>query len=146
MLVKDLLKDKQREVISVSGDTSIDAAMQRLLQDRISCLPVLDDSGSLIGIVSDKDIFKVAYENDKDFKQMKVGDIMTTDLIVGVVEDEIEYIAAIMTNNRIRHVPVMSEGKMVNLLSLGDIVKAQLRDLKVTNRYLRMYIEGSYPG
>lgn len=146
MLVKDILKDKQREVISVSEDTSIDTAMQKLLQDQISCLPVIDESGSLIGIVSDKDMFKVAYENDKGFKQMKVKDIMTTDLIVGVIEDEIEYIAAIMTNNRIRHVPVMSEGKMVNLLSLGDIVKAQLRDLKVTNRYLRMYIEGSYPG
>ncbi len=146
MLVKDLLKDKDRDVITASPSDKIDAAMEKLIQNKISCLPVLDDGGKLVGILSDKDVFRGAYENEEHFKRMEVRELMTSDVIIGVVDDDLEYIAAIMTNNRIRHVPIMDQDKLVNLLSVGDIVKAQLRDLEVTNRYLRMYIDGSYPG
>ena len=146
MLVKDLLKEKTREVATIRPEDTVDTAMAKLLENRISCLPVVSEDGALKGIVSDKDIFKTAYQQEDGFKRVLIREIMTTDLIVGVEDDDLGYIAAVMTNNRIRHVPIMSEGKMVNLLSVGDIVKAQLRDLKVTNRYLRMYIEGSYPG
>ncbi len=146
MLVKDLLKDKNRDVVTIHSTALVDEAMVRLLDNKISCLPVVNEAGELVGILSDKDIFRAAFEHDREFKQIRVGDLMTTDLIVGVLEDEIEYIAGIMTNNRIRHVPIMDEGHMVNLLSVGDIVKAQLRDMKTQNRYLWMYIDGSYPG
>jgi CBS domain-containing protein len=146
MLVQDILKEKNREVVTIRPEDTVETAMTKLLENKISCLPVLSADGELAGIVSDKDIFRTAYEYDARFKRMLVKEVMTTDLIIGVLDDDLNYIAAIMTNNRIRHVPIMDEGRMVNLLSVGDIIKAQLRDLKVTNRYLRMYIEGSYPG
>ncbi len=146
MLVKDLLKDKQRDVVTIQPTDRVDMAMARLLENKISCLPVVNAGGDLVGIISDKDVFKAAYEHDREFKQKAVGDLMSTDLIIGLLDDEIEYIAGIMTNNRIRHVPIMDNGKMVNLLSVGDIVKAQMRDMKTQNRYLWMYIDGTYPG
>ena len=146
MLVKDLLKDKNRDVVTASPSEKIGVVMKKLIENKISCLPVIDDNGKLVGILSDKDVFRGAYENEEHFKRMEVRELMTDDVIIGVVDDDIEYIAAIMTNNRIRHVPIMDEDKMVNLLSVGDIVKAQLRDMEVANRYLRMYIDGSYPG
>lgn len=145
MLVKDLLKEKIRDVVTITPNDTVSQAMHLLLTNRISCLPVVDNKGSLTGIISDKDIFRASHEHDKNFKAIRIADLMTRDLIVGVLDDDIDYIAAVMTNNRIRHVPILDDGRLVNLLSLGDIVKAQLRDLKVTNRYLRQYIEGTYP-
>ena len=146
MQVRDLLDLKHREVVTVDPDATVDAAMELLLHHKISCLPTVDSDGELQGILSDKDIFRAAYEFNTHFKEMSVGDLMSTDLIVGVLDDEIEYIAAVMTNNRIRHVPIVDNNRLIGLVSLGDIVKAQLRDLQVTNRYLQLYIEGNYPG
>ncbi|HOD66447.1 MAG TPA: CBS domain-containing protein [candidate division Zixibacteria bacterium] len=146
MLVRDLLKTKTRAVITIVPEAVVARAMHLLLANRISCLPVVDSGGMLRGIISDKDIFRAAHDRDRDFKTIPVADLMTTDLIIGVLDDDIEYIAAVMTNNRIRHVPIIDDGRLANLLSIGDILKAQLRDLKVDNRYLRQYIDGAYPG
>lgn len=146
MHVRDLLDLKHREVITIAPDATVDAAMELLLYHKISCLPAVNSEGELQGIISDKDIFRAAYESDTHFKEMSVGDLMSTDLIVGVLDDMVDYIAAVMTNNRIRHVPIVVDNRLIGLVSLGDIVKAQLQDLQVTNRYLQLYIEGNYPG
>ena len=76
---------------------------------------------------------------------MTVTDIMTSNIIVGVETDELTYIAGLMTNNRIRHVPVVKADKLIGLISIGDVVKAQMSDMEVENRYLKQYIDGSYP-
>lgn len=146
MLVKDLLKDKSREVITTTSTATVAEVMATLMKHNIGCLPVLNEAGDLIGIVSDKDIFRAAHQFEKTFKQLPIADLMSTEVLVGVPEDEVEYVAGIMTYNRVRHIPIMDGGRMVNLLSIGDIVKAQISDMKSENRYLKMYIEGSYPG
>ena len=71
---------------------------------------------------------------------------MSTNLIVGLPEDDVAYIAGVMTENRIRHVPIVDRDRIIGLLSVGDIVKTQIENIKVENRYLWQYIEGSYPG
>ena len=145
MQVRDLMKMKPKEIISVDKETSILKAMHILIENKISCLPITDDYGKLEGIISDKDIFKAVYGNQEDFVVYKVQDLMTTDLIVGVEYDEIEYIARVMTKNRVRHVPIVEQDKLVWLISIGDVVKTQLKDMEVENRYLRQFIEGTYP-
>jgi CBS domain-containing protein len=107
---------------------------------------VLGYSGQLVGIISDRDIFKSIYENQDNFRSLTVGNLMTTDVIVGVPEDEIDYIGGVMTNNRVRHVPILEEGKLVGLISVGDVVKAQIKRMEIENRYLKLYMEGNYPG
>ncbi len=146
MLVKDILQAKDKRLITVGPDATLKQAMELLLKNKISSLPVLDDDEKLIGIISDKDIFRKAYEDAQGFQSKTVGDCMSTNLIVGLPEDDLAYIAGVMTENRIRHVPIVHREKIIGLLSVGDIVKTQMEHIKVENRYLWQYIEGTYPG
>ena len=72
-------------------------------------------------------------------------EIMTRDIIIGDPEDELDNIQIIMTENRIRHLPIIEKDFLAGIVSIGDVVKAQLKDIHVENRYLREYIIGKYP-
>ncbi|MEW6049569.1 MAG: CBS domain-containing protein [Candidatus Zixiibacteriota bacterium] len=146
MRVRELLESRMRSVITTAPSTAIMEAMELLIVNQISALPVVDDTGSLVGIISDKDIFKRIFTEPAHFQQTQVRDLMTTDLIIGVPDDEIPYIAGVMTTNRIRHVPIMEGDRLVGLISVGDIVKTQMEDAQIENRYLWQYINGTYPG
>lgn len=146
MRVQDVLKDKDKVTITVTVETPIVEAMGRLIKNKISCLPVVDDKDQLLGIVSDKDIFRAVHENLDDFKKYTVGEVMTADVIVGLVDDEISYIAGLMTKNRIRHVPIVEQQSLKGLVSIGDVVKTQMTNIEIENRYLKLYINGGYPG
>ncbi len=144
MLVRDALLGKA--IITVRRSTPLRQAMQMLIEHRISCLPVIAENWELVGIISDKDIFHLLYENANIVGDAVVADHMSTNLIVGLPTDDIEYIATIMTNNRIRHVPIVDGRRLIGLLSVGDIVKTQIDGFQAENRYLRQYIDGKYPG
>lgn len=146
MLVRDLLKTKNRDVITTTAATDINEAMAALIDNSISCLPVLNRDGKLEGIVSDKDIFRLIFEHRTDFKNYTVNDVMTKDLIVGLVGDDLNYIAGLMTENRIRHIPIVEKDKLIGLVSQSDIVKTQMKHMAVENRYLKLYFNGDYPG
>ncbi|MCP4683854.1 MAG: CBS domain-containing protein [bacterium] len=145
MQVKDILKTKNREVVTATTSTPVPEAMKALISNRISCLPVVSDANKLEGIISDKDIFRKIHEDPDGFRDSTVGDLMSKDLIVGLMEDEIAYIAGVMTNNRIRHVPIVDDSKLKGLVSVGDIVKTQMEKIEIENRYLKQYIGGDYP-
>lgn len=147
MKVREILKTKaQSEVTTIAPDTSLGTAMSILIEKKISCLPVLGEDKSLKGIVSDKDIFRCVHEHPSDFRSRTAASVMTTELIVGVEDDLVDYVATLMTNNRIRHIPIMRGTSMIGLVSVGDVVKARLSDMAVENRYLKQYILGDYPG
>ena len=142
MLVKNLLESKPKEIVSAAPDTSVEDAMDVLIQKNIGCLPVLDDTGELVGIVSDKDIFRKIHETRGEYHALKVADVMSTNLIVGLPEDDITYIAGIMRKNWIRHVPIVKEGEVIGLVSLRDILKTTSKTTDIENRYLKMYMDG----
>lgn len=146
MKVKDILQNKRRGVVTTTPHTRIAEAMGILIEHKISCLPVLDHNNQLIGIVSDKDIFRRIHQGDEDFRSCPIGDIMTTNLIIGVLDDDISYVAGLMTENRIRHIPILEGSQLRGVISVGDIVKTQMLETRIENRYLKQYIEGSYPG
>ena len=142
MLVKNLLDSKPRQIVSVKPETSVDEAMDLLIRNNIGCLPVVDNAGELIGIVSDKDIFKRIHEMKGQYHDLNVKDLMSTNLIVGLPDDDIMYIAGMMKKNWIRHVPIVVEGTVVGLVSLRDILKTVTRTTDIENRYLKMYMDG----
>lgn len=142
MTIQDILNKK---VITAKPSQTLSEAMTLLLKHKISCLPVLEDDGKLVGIISDKDIFKKVHETNGRHQDVPVKESMSTDLIIGLPTDEVSYIASVMTENRIRHVPICDESGMVGLVSIGDIVKTQMEKIKVENRYLKEYIHGKYP-
>jgi CBS domain-containing protein len=141
MLVKTLLKRKPRQVITADPAMSFSDAMELLITNGISCLPIIDQ-GRLVGIVSDKDIFKRIHETDGRYHDLTIGDVMTTDLIVGLPTDELSYIAGMMDKAKIRHVLVVEGGDLVGLVSQRDIIKTQAKNREIENRYLTLYMEG----
>jgi len=142
MLVKTHLEDKPKKIVTVSPSTSIDDAMDLLISNKIGCLPVVGDNGQLVGIISDKDIFRKIHEKKTDYMSLTVTDMMTTKLIVGLPEDELTYIAGVMDQNWIRHVPIVEENQLVGLISLGDIIQTQTENAQIENRYLKLYTDG----
>jgi len=140
MLVKGLLATKPTEIITTTASTSIHKAMELLITNEIGCLPVIDGS-NLVGIISDKDIFKKIFETKGDYHSLKVQDVITTEVIVGLPDDEIEYVTGIMEKNHIRHMPIVVDGNMIGILSLRDIVKTQAANAAVENRYLMDMLE-----
>jgi CBS domain-containing protein len=142
MTIKDILHKK---VITTTKDEPLTRAMKTLIENKISCLPVVEADGKLVGIISDKDIFRKVHETSGKYHEVTVGECMTTELLVGLPTDEVAYIAGVMTENRIRHVPIVDGGQMIGLISIGDIVKTQMENIKVENRYLKEYITGKYP-
>jgi len=146
MKVKDFLRNNPRQVFTARENTPIPTAMSLMLQNRISCLPILNDQAELAGIISDKDIFRAAFDDPHGFIDLSVKQLMTTNLLVGLADDDLDYIAGVMTNNRIRHVPIVENKRLIGLLSVGDIVKSQLKNVQIENRYLWKYINDEYPG
>lgn len=142
MRVKTLLKRNQREIVTALPSTTVDEAMDMLISNKIGCLPVLGHNGKLTGIISDKDIFKKVHETKGKYHDLKVGDVMSTNLIVGVPEDDLTYIASMMDKNWIRHIPIVEGDEMVGLVSQRDIIKTRSSRHERENRYLKMYMDG----
>jgi len=141
MQVKTLLESKPKQIVSSNPLTSIDEAMGLLITNNIGCLPVVDDEDMLVGILSDKDIFARIYQTKGNYQSLKVEDVMTTNLIVGLPSDDVEYIAGVMEKNSIRHVPIVDGKQLIGLISLRDIVKTQTVAREVENRYLMDMLE-----
>jgi len=144
MKLRDILKSKGAGFESIEPDTSVAVAIEQLTDKKIGSLLVMSGD-ELVGIITDRDVFwKVCRMGDKKLAG-KVKEFMTEKLIVGVPDDEVETAMAYMTNNRFRHLPVMEDKKVVGVVSIGDLVKAQVHNLKIENRFLTDYITGKYP-
>ncbi|MFQ5705875.1 MAG: CBS domain-containing protein [bacterium] len=142
MRISDILKSKGSQVYTINMEQSIQETIQSLVMHNIGALLVLDDQEKLVGIISERDILRKNANQTVILKDTKVKDVMTSNLIIGVPNDDIEYIMGIMTKNRIRHLPVLDEEKVVGIVSLGDVVKAQLTEKEYDNRYLKQYMFG----
>lgn len=145
MKVHDLLKKKAGKIISVSSDHTIREAMQLILTHKVGALPVIEGN-ELKGIISERDMFRIAFDKGEAGFKVRVADVMTRDIVIGFPGDDVENVGALMTKNRFRHLPIMDNKKLVGIISIGDIVAADAEKLAVENRYLKDYISGKYPG
>ena len=142
MEVREILQKKGSKVWSIKTSQTLRDALQILVDHKIGALLVFDQKDNIVGILSERDILRECYQNTKSFDTAIVGKVMTTNIIIGAPEDKVQYIMGIMTNNRIRHVPIVSGGKLQGIISIGDVVKAQLQDSEYENRYLKDYMFG----
>lgn len=141
MLVKTMLERKPKEVITASVTTTIDEAMDLLIKNQIGCLPIVDREKKLIGIISDKDIFEKIHKTKGQYHNLTVEDLMKTELIVGLPDDDVDYIAGIMEKNYIRHVPIVDGDRVVGMISLRDLHKTYVKNKEVETRYLMDMLE-----
>lgn len=126
--VGDLLKVKGSQVLTTYKDNVIADAVAVLVEHNIGSLIVMDREHNIAGIITERDIMRASHREGPDFVKIKVGDVMTSrdDLIVGVVDDSLDYIMQVMTQNKIRHVPIIDKERLLGMLSIGDVVKARL--------------------
>ncbi|MFH1647019.1 MAG: CBS domain-containing protein [Chloroflexota bacterium] len=144
MKIKEISRIKGRQVITVRADATLAEAIEKLVNNRIGAMPAIDAKGTPVGIISERDILKWLHKGSADVRSARVKDIMTTEVIVGDPEDDIENILKTMTERGVRHLPVMSGASLVGILSLRDVIQERLTECDSQVRYLNDYIAGGY--
>ena len=125
MNIASILARKGSRVVTCRPDQSIRQALGLLAEHNIGALVVVDAAGAPAGILSERDVVREATRDERLFAR-SIGEIMTRDVIVGVPEDDLRAVRLTMTERRIRHVPVVVEGRLIGIVSIGDVVKAEL--------------------
>ncbi len=142
MKVKDLLKNKGPEVFTIGEEKTLFEAITVLVNNNVGSLIVLSSEATIMGIITERDVLRQSFKHPNGFKEIMVRDSMSTNIIVVEPDDEMSYCEKTMTANRIRHLPVVTNKVLVGIISIGDIVKAQSKEIQHENKYLRDYIEG----
>jgi CBS domain-containing protein len=148
MKVEKLLENKGREVFSIHVDAIIADALQVMNDNNIGALMILDDLKNVCGIISERDVMRTCHRSQGNCRGMAVKDVMTPreKLIVARAEDDINDLMAAMTEKHVRHIPVVDEkDRVVGMISIGDIIKAMLKEKDYHIRHLSDYIESKYP-
>jgi CBS domain-containing protein len=124
MNIASLLAKKSGPPITIRPEQTVRDALALLAKHNIGALIVVNAASTPVGIVSERDIVREAARNEQVFARA-MSEIMTRDVITGVPEDDLASVANVMTEKRIRHLPVVSGGKLIGIISIGDVVKAQ---------------------
>ncbi len=124
MNIGAILTKKGMGVITIGPEQTIREAIALLAEHNIGALVAVDQEGQPVGILSERDIVRAAVKNEKVFSQT-VKDLMTTNVIIGILQDALRPVLHTMTEKRFRHLPIMDQGKLVGIVSIGDVVKAQ---------------------
>ncbi len=140
MLVSHILKDKGRDVLAIAPDATLFEASRILTLNRIGALLVRDPDGGLGGIISERDIVRAVAEEGASALALTVVERMTTDVATCEENDTIAEIMETMTRCRFRHMPVIQEGRLAGIVSIGDVVKIRIAETMREAQALKDYI------
>ena len=138
--VSDVLRHKGDRVVTVMPQQPVAAAVQLLTKNRIGAAPVVDEQGQIVGIVSERDIIRGMAENAGALLALPVGQLMTREVKTCVPEDRLIDLMQVMTRQRIRHLPVVHNGALCGIVSIGDVVKQRLEEIQSEVEDLHRYI------
>ncbi|BDD89354.1 CBS domain-containing protein [Desulfofustis limnaeus] len=145
MRVKDILAEKGTRVVTIHEENLLIDVVSLFFANRIGSLVVVDKYDRILGIVAPNDILRAVHSRPDSISRVSVREVMTRDVIVGTPDDKVGHLMTVMTENRIRHIPIIEDGKLAGLVSIGDLVKAQLTEQDVEIRHLKDYIQDRYP-
>lgn len=140
MTVARILSEKGRSVVSVKPDRTLDEAIHLLAEKSIGALVVCDADGNLAGIISERDIMRALARSGAASLDAPVARFMTATVVTCSRQNTIEEVMDLMTEGRFRHVPVMEDGHLVGLVSIGDVVKHRIAAVEAEHRAMRDYI------
>ncbi len=140
MLVSAILARKGSEVLTVAPDALVRDVVELLRVHRIGALVVSDDGSSVVGIVSERDVVRQIAEIGPEVLTGPVAESMTRTVVTCAPTDTTEQLMEVVTTRRIRHIPVVEEGSLVGLVSIGDIVASRVQELEEEAQLLRDYI------
>jgi CBS domain-containing protein len=141
MRIADVLRNKGTSVATVGPQATVAELISELAAHNVGALPVTDGD-QLIGIVSERDVVRGLNDGGPSLLEARVADIMTSDVTTCAPRDDVADIAAVMTARRFRHLPVLVDGKLAGIVSIGDMVKARIDLLESERAQLQNYIAG----
>ena len=142
--IESILGNKSRSIWSVSPDATVYDAIAMMAEKNVGALLVMDND-NLVGIISERDYSRKVMLKGKTSRNSFVHEIMTTELTTAHPRETVEECLRFMTEKRIRHLPVVSEGKLLGVISIGDLVKQVISVQSATLEQLKDYISGGYP-
>jgi CBS domain-containing protein len=140
MKLIELIKAKQRDVIQIGVDQTITEAVNTIAQNKIGALLVNDVAGAIVGILSERDIVRGMSQHGADLHDVKVSELMTSDVIRCAPGDTVNEAMAMMTDRHIRHLPVFEGEQLVGFISIGDLVKCRMMEVQSEAEALLQYI------
>ncbi len=150
MRIKDILQEKGTGVVTIDAGRTIHAAIVELNHHGIGALVVTEEDGKVVGIVTERDILKSCGNNcthllntpprEHTLCQNLVQDIMTRDLVIGVPDDDLNYVMGVMTKHHIRHLPILDQGSLAGIISLTDLINAHFEENVFESRTLKDYV------
>ena len=139
--VKDILREKGSDVVTVKQDETVYTALTRLAEANIGALIVVDEGEQVVGIVSERDYARKVYLKGMSSPKTLVGEIMTDKVCYAEPERSVEECLALITETRCRHLPVLENSQLVGVISIGDLVKASIEEKEFLISQLTHYIK-----
>ncbi|MYZ47464.1 CBS domain-containing protein [Propylenella binzhouense] len=139
MNVAEILSAKGSAVVTVRPEQTIEMVVHRLRMEKIGAVIVSSDGNSIDGILSERDIAWGLTDHGAELMHKPVGELMTKSVITCSPDDHVAQIARVMTQRRIRHLPVVEHGRLIGIVSVGDVVKHRLAELELEANVLRDY-------
>lgn len=144
MTIKEIIKNKGFEVIAVDAEARVADAIEKMVERNIGALLVME-AGKPAGMFTERDVLK-CWRRKGNFEEVAVKEVMTKNLFIVQMDEDVDYAMSIMIQNKVRHLPVVEGGRVVNVLSIRDVVKAKVSNLQAEVHYLKDYITDKYPG
>jgi CBS domain-containing protein len=141
MRISDVIRRKGDEVVTLRSDATVLQLLETLEQHHIGAVVVSDDGSAVSGIVSERDVVRHLHTDGVSVLDETVAMIMTSDVQTCTPDESLEDLAAVMTERRFRHIPVVADGRLVAIVSIGDIVKGRIDELKTERDHLVGYIQ-----
>jgi CBS domain-containing protein len=139
MRIADVLRNKGASVATITPETSVAGLLTELAVHNIGAMVVMSQDG-LVGIVSERDVVRKLHKLGAEILTRPVSEIMTTVVATCTPDDSVDSLTALMTENRVRHVPVVVNGRLAGIVSIGDVVKTRMEELETEQQQLQAYI------
>src|ERR1700742_153427 len=139
MRIADVLRNKGGAVRTINPDATVQELLAGLAEQNIGAMVVLDANG-VVGIVSERDVVRQLHAQGADVLSGPVSKIMTAAVTTCTKSDTVDSVSALMTTNRVRHVPVLDGTKLIGIVSIGDVVKTRMEELEAEHEQLHSYI------
>lgn len=140
MTVRQVLSGKGADVVTIAPDKTLAQAAKLLADKRIGAVVVCSDEKAVAGILSERDIIRALARNGAAALDQKVADSMTRDVVTCSMQADADHLMRLMTDGKFRHVPVVENGTLVGIVSIGDVVNRRLSDIEAEQRALKDYI------
>jgi CBS domain-containing protein len=143
MQVRNVLQEKSRKLVTIRPDETVRAAISLFVAHNIGSLPVVDEAGHLIGIFTERDVLFKVHADPERFADRSMSEVMTPEPITCTPDDIVHDVMGTVSQYQIGQLPVVRDGKLVGVVSVGDLIRALHDKVEMENRHLMSYIYGN---